>query len=95
MIRYKESPLDFNAVNSLFSERFPKVIMDESKIANGSARGIKLADIYNNNSRITNVPSPFPMRSSRYFQKNCMTNMNMEIARVTRKGPAKDRMLKT
>ena len=44
MILYNESPLDFRAVNSLFSERFPKVIKDESKIANGRARGIKLAE---------------------------------------------------
>lgn len=45
MIRSREKPLDFRAVSSLFSAKFPKVIKDESKIANGKAKGIKLAEI--------------------------------------------------
>ena len=44
VIRYNESPLDLSAVNSFFSDKFPNVIRDESKIASGKARGIRLAD---------------------------------------------------
>jgi hypothetical protein len=45
IILYRESPLDFNAVSSLFSDKFPKVMIEESKIARGRASGIKLADM--------------------------------------------------
>jgi hypothetical protein len=38
---------------------------------------------------------PLPIKSSMYFQKNCITNINMEIQKVTRNGPIKDRILKT
>ena len=93
MILYNESPLDFKAVNSLFSAKFPNVIMDDRSIAKGSASGIKLADIYRRSSRIIPVPSPLPIKSSRYFQKNCITSINIEIASVTTNGPAKDFIL--
>ena len=43
-ILYKDSPLDFNAVSSLFSDKLPNVIMDDRRIARGSANGIKLAE---------------------------------------------------
>jgi hypothetical protein len=45
IIRSREKPLDLRAVSSLFSAKFPKVIKDESKIANGKAKGIKLAEM--------------------------------------------------
>ena len=44
MILSNENPLDFNAVNSLFSEKFPKVIKEDKRMDNGRARGIKLAE---------------------------------------------------
>lgn len=44
---------------------------------------------------ITVTPIPFPIKSSMYFQKNCMISMNMDIHRVTTKGPANDFILKT
>jgi len=44
MIRNKENPFDFNAVNSLFSDMFPKVIKEERRMASGRAKGIKLAE---------------------------------------------------
>jgi hypothetical protein len=44
MILNNESPLDFSAVNSLFSEKLPKVINEEISIAKGRARGIRLAE---------------------------------------------------
>ena len=44
MILNNESPLDLSAVNSLFSEKLPKVINEEMRIAKGRARGIRLAE---------------------------------------------------
>ena len=44
IILYNDNPLDFSAVSSLFSEKFPKVISDEISIDRGSANGIKLAE---------------------------------------------------
>jgi len=70
-------------------------MIDESKIAKGSASGIKLAETKNNNSKITVIEIPFPIKSSMYFHKNCRININIEIQNVTIKGPAKERMLKT
>ena len=44
MTAYMYKPDDFKAVNSLFSAKLPRVIIDESKIASGRASGIKVAD---------------------------------------------------
>jgi hypothetical protein len=44
-ILYRDNPLDFSAVSSLFSERFPNVMIDDNSIARGSANGIRLADM--------------------------------------------------
>lgn len=44
MILNNDKPEDFNAVNSLFSARFPNVMIELSKIARGKASGIKLAE---------------------------------------------------
>ena len=44
IILNSDKPLDFSAVSSLFSEKLPKVIRDEIKMANGIARGIRLAE---------------------------------------------------
>ena len=94
-ILYNDKPDDFNAVNSLFSAKFPIVMMEDKSIARGKAKGIKLAETKNRSSKITPTPIPFPIKSSMYFQKNCMISMNMEIQNVTTKGPAKDLILKT
>ncbi len=45
-------------------------------------------------SMITETSSPFPIKSSMYFQQNCMMSMNMEMKKVTTKGPANERILK-
>ena len=42
---YNERPLDFSAVSSLFSDKFPSVIIDDKSIASGNANGIRLAEI--------------------------------------------------
>ena len=41
---FNDIPADFIASNSFFSPMFPKVIIDESKIDIGSAKGINLAE---------------------------------------------------
>ena len=42
--RINEKPFDLSAVSSLFSDMLPKVISEERSMANGSAKGIKLAE---------------------------------------------------
>ena len=42
--RNNDNPDDFSAVSSFFSDKFPKVMMDEKSTANGSASGIKVAE---------------------------------------------------
>lgn len=44
MILNKDIPEDFIAVNSLFSAKFPIVMMEDNNIAKGKARGIKDAE---------------------------------------------------
>jgi hypothetical protein len=44
MILKRDKPDDFNAVSSLFSAKFPNVIIDENKTANGRANGINVAE---------------------------------------------------
>ena len=46
IIRCNEIPADFNAISSLCSPIFPKVIKEERRIDNGRAIGTKLADDY-------------------------------------------------
>jgi hypothetical protein len=43
MNRNKEIPADFMATSSKLSPRFPNVINDESKTANGNAKGTSAA----------------------------------------------------
>ena len=37
-----------------------------------------------------NASKPFPIKSSMYFQKNCITSRKIEIQKVIAKGPTKD-----
>jgi hypothetical protein len=65
-------------------------MMDESKMARGSAMGTRRADAYTINSKITVHSNPFPARSSMYFQRNCINKMKSEIKKVRTKGPIYD-----
>lgn len=89
-MRSKENPLDFKAVSSLCSDKFPRAINEESKIAKGKASGTIPAETYKSNSRITQALSPLPIKSSIYTQKNCNMSMNIEISKVTTNGPVND-----
>jgi hypothetical protein len=43
-IRNKDNPEDLRAVNSLFSARFPSVMIELRRMARGRASGIRLAE---------------------------------------------------
>lgn len=64
MIRGRDKPADFKAVNSFFSASDPKAIIDAIKMARGNAKLTNRADAYIINSPMTQGESPFPMRSS-------------------------------
>lgn len=89
-ILWKEIPADLKATNSKCSPRLPKVIREEIKTANGSAKGTKLKEDQKSNLRITKVSNPLPTRSSTYLKRNCINNTKMEMQKVTMKGPIKD-----
>ena len=93
MNRNKDMPEDLIAINSKLSPKFPNVINEESKTANGKANGTNAALWYQINSRITPAPSPFPTKSSMYNQKNCITSTNKVIKKVATNGPIKDLMM--
>ena len=86
MIWKKEIPEDFNAINSDFSERFPIVIIEESRTAKGKAIGTNVHDAQSINSKINDVSNPFPIKSSIYFQRNCIKRIKITIEKVYRKG---------
>jgi hypothetical protein len=68
-------------------------MIDENKMAIGSAIGITLADVRNNNLRITRNSISFPIISSTYFHTNCMIRNTIAIMKVTINGPIKDLMM--
>ena len=75
-------PEDFNAINSDFSERFPIVIIEDNNTAKGSAIGTSVHEAYINNSKINDISNPFPIKSSMYFQRNCINNIKITIENV-------------
>ncbi len=87
MIRNRDSPAERIGVNSVFSPNEPMVIMDESSTPTGRAGATKLAVAYMSNSASTYHSRPFPIRSSRYFQTNCIRKMNRMTNDVTKNGP--------
>ena len=83
-------PEDLSAANSFFSPKFPKVMMDAIRIAIGRAKGTKRAAAYKISCKMMFISNPFPTRSSTYFHKNCMSNINIAIKKVATKGGRKD-----
>src|SRR5262249_15810004 len=73
--------------NSKLSPRFPNVINDERRTANGKASGTSAAVSYQINSKITAVRNPLPTKSSIHNQKNCITNTRSVIKKVEINGP--------
>ena len=60
----KEMPAALMAVSSLLSPKLPKVMSDESKMANGNACGTNIKPIYQKNCAIISMDSPLPIKSS-------------------------------
>jgi len=67
MNRSNEIPADLMATSSKLSPRLPKVIMEESKIAKGRARGMAVTVTKLVSLRILIRSRPLPTRSSKYF----------------------------
>ena len=82
MIRTSETPADFIANNSNRSPRFPKVISEASKMANGSAIGTRKRAAYINISAKIGIPRPFPTMSSMYLHRNCISTINRQMPKV-------------
>jgi hypothetical protein len=83
-------PEDLMATNSKLSLKFPKVIMDEIKMAIGIASINKDALAYQTNCAIVTKSSPFPTKSSIYFHKLCIINTKKPMKKVMMNGPIKD-----
>jgi len=63
-MRQIETPAALAAISSYVSPRFPKVMIEESRIDKGKASGIILAEKKNISLEITSQPIPFPAKSS-------------------------------
>ena len=85
-----EIPEDLMATNSKLSLKFPKVIMDEIKMAIGIASINSDALAYQINCAIVIKSSPFPTKSSIYFHKLCIINTKNPMKKVMMKGPIND-----
>ena len=83
-------PNEFIAVNSEFSDSWPVNIIDDNKIANGSAIGIKVMLEYHSNSIMIYHSNPLPIKSSIYFQRNCINRIAITIENVRKKGRIND-----
>ena len=60
----KEIPAALMAVSSLLSPKLPKVMSDESRIANGKACGTNIKPIYQKNCAMISIDNPLPIKSS-------------------------------
>ena len=88
-ILIRGTPADLIAVSSFLSERFPNAIILATRIAIGRARFTILAEAYHISFVITNPSSPFPIKSSAYTQRNCMSSTNSATGKVIANGPKK------
>ena len=60
----------------------PKVMSDASRMANGSDSGTRSMAAWKKNCASTLKESPLPMRSSTYFQINCIRKMKRQMKNV-------------
>ncbi len=75
-------PEDLIAINSDFSERLPIVIIDDNRTDKGRPIGTNVHEAYKSNSKIKFVSSPFPIKSSMYFHKNCINKIKITMEKV-------------
>ena len=90
IIRCRGIPEDFNAVSSLYSPRFPKVIRAASSIARGRAIGTKESEKWNRSSATTFISSPLPASSSTYIHRNWRISIISTMKNVSMSGPIND-----
>ena len=86
-------PADFIATSSKLSPRFPKVMIDEIRIAMGIVKVSKEALAYHKNCPIVKKSRSLPTRSSIYFHKLCIISTKKVIKNVTINGPIKERRM--
>lgn len=88
-IRCNETPADFAAANSYFSDNAPKDIIDESKTPIGKACGAAIKVEYHKNFKIMVILKPLPAKLSKANHNICITNTNNMIKNVAKKGTKK------
>ena len=89
----KGFPIEFRAVNSDFSDKFPVSIIEAKSTANGRAIGINVIVEYHNNSKTILNSRPLPIKSSIYFHRNCINKITITIENVKKKGSINDRKI--
>tara|TARA_B100001250_G_scaffold414335_1_gene452045 strand:- start:1930 stop:2244 length:315 start_codon:yes stop_codon:yes gene_type:complete len=86
----KGFPIEFRAVNSDFSDKLPVSIIEANKTDKGRAMGTNVIVEYHNSSRIIYHSNPLPIKSSIYFQRNCINRIIITIENVKKKGRIKE-----
>ena len=90
IVSINEIPTDCIAISSDCSASFPVSIMDASNTDSGRAIGISVRVEYHNNSIIIFNSSPFPIKSSTYFHRNCISKTITTIDKVKKNGLIND-----
>ena len=83
-------PIELIAVISDFSASPPTSIIDASNTASGSAIGMSVILEYISNSKIISMSKPLPIKSSIYFQRNCINKINITTEKLRKKGRRND-----
>ena len=61
-------------------------MIDDNRTAKGRPIGTNVHEAYKSNSKIKFVSSPFPIKSSMYFHKNCISKIKITIEKVLKNG---------
>ena len=77
-----EMPAALMAVSSELSPKFPNVMSEDRRIANGKACGINIKLIYQKNCANTSMARPLPINSSMYLHRNCIISTNWQMKNV-------------
>ena len=83
-------PIELIAVISDLSASPPTSIIDASNTASGNAIGMSVILEYINNSKIISISKPLPIKSSIYFQRNCINKISITTEKLRTKGRRND-----
>jgi hypothetical protein len=89
-----EIPADLIATNSKCSPIFPKVMIEEMRMAMGIAKINRDALAYQRKEQMVKKSRPLPTKSSMYFQRLCIINTKNAMKNVMMNGPKKERNIK-